>query len=341
MIKNEELNNLISIIVPVYKVEDYLEKCIESILNQTYKNIEIILVDDGSPDRCGKICDDYAIKDNRIKVIHKKNGGLSEARNYGINIASGEYILFIDSDDYIDKNMCEILIKEAKKNDSDIVICNYYNVKENDYFINKMSITNNKILLTNLEMMKIFFLKGYSETIIVWNKLYKKKLFYTNENIRFPVGKLHEDIFTIYKLYYIANKIVVVNKPLYYYVQRKESIMGKFSEKNIIAHMDCIKEYYIFSKNKKINMKYMVQIASLRIYLLCVYLSLENKNKKKEKKYYLDIMRDYIISNLKDFYTNPYLDLKNLFKFFIIKFKLEVKLYFIIKKIKGRNITDG
>lgn len=283
MIKNEELNNLISIIVPVYKVEDYLEKCIESILNQTYKNIEIILVDDGSPDRCGKICDDYAIKDNRIKVIHKKNGGLSEARNYGINIASGEYILFIDSDDYIDKNMCEILIKEAKKNDSDIVICNYYNVKENDYFINKMSITNNKILLTNLEMMKIFFLKGYSETIIVWNKLYKKKLFYTNENIRFPVGKLHEDIFTIYKLYYIANKIVVVNKPLYYYVQRKESIMGKFSEKNIIAHMDCIKEYYIFSKNKKINMKYMVQIASLRIYLLCVYLSLENKNKKKKK----------------------------------------------------------
>lgn len=324
------MNDLISVIVPIYKVEDYLEKCINSILNQTYKNIEVILVDDGSPDKCGEICDYYATKDNRIKVIHKKNGGLSEARNYGIDIATGKYILFVDSDDFIDKNMCEVLIKEAEKNNSDIVICGHYIVKGNNYYASKMLLTDSKVLLTNLEMTKKFFLKGYFETLVVWNKLYKKELFYTNEKIRFPIGKLNEDIFTIYKLYYIANKITAINKPLYYYVQRKESIMGSFSEKNIIAHMDCIKEYFNFSKKRK-NMKYIVQIASLRMYFVCLCSSLENEYKIEEKEYYLNVMRMYILLALKDVYINPYLDLKNLIKFMVIKFNLGIQLYFIIK----------
>lgn len=334
------MNNLISIIVPIYKVENYLERCIESILNQTYKDIEIILVDDGSPDKCGEICDNYAMRDNRIKVIHKQNGGLSEARNFGIDIANGEYILFIDSDDFIDKNMCEFLINEAKENDSDIVMCNYYIVKENEYFINKMLVTDNRISLTNLEMMKIFFLKGYRETLITWNKLYRRKLFYTNKNIRFPVGRLNEDIFTTYRLYYVANKIVVINKPLYYYVLRKESIMGNFSEKNIIAHMDCIKESYIFAKDKEKNIRYMIQIASLRMYFICLYLGLKNKDKRKEKIYYLNKMKNYVILNLKNIYFNPYLNLKSLIKFLVIKFNMEIRFYCIMEKIKYRNIND-
>lgn len=333
------MNDLISIIVPIYKVEDYLEKCIKSILNQTYKNIEIILVDDGSPDGCGKICDDYAKKDERIKVIHKRNGGVSEARNYGIDIATGRYILFVDSDDFVDENMCETLIKESKKNDSDIVIGNFYAVRKNNCHINEMSLTDNSVSLTNLEMIKIFFLQWHPETFVVWNKLYKKELFDNKKNIRFPVGKIHEDIYILYKLYYIANKITVINKPLYYNVQRAGSIMNSFSDKNIVAYIECIKEFYDFAKNKGKNIKYMVQITSLRLYFVCLYSSLENKNKEKEKKYCLDMMRKYIISNLEDVYVNPYLKLKDLIKFFIIKFDLGLKFYFMDKLLmKMRNM---
>lgn len=121
--------DLISIIVPVYKVENYLSKCLDSMICQTYKNIEIILVDDGSPDNSGKICDDYAKKDSRIKVIHKENGGLSDARNAGLKIATGKYIGFVDSDDYISVEMYEKLYNQAKKEDADIACCNYYRVK--------------------------------------------------------------------------------------------------------------------------------------------------------------------------------------------------------------------
>ena len=130
-------NNLISIIVPIYNVEKYLKKCIDSIINQTYKNLEIILVDDGSPDNCGKICDEYAKKDNRIKVIHKENGGVSSARNVGVENATGEYIGFVDSDDYIEKDMYEVLINNLKKENADISIISNYEVYKNKIIENK------------------------------------------------------------------------------------------------------------------------------------------------------------------------------------------------------------
>ena len=118
------MKSLVSVIVPIYKVEKYLNKCVDSIINQSYKNLEIILVDDGSPDKCGEICDKYAEKDSRVKVIHKENGGLSDARNAGIDIAKGDYLLFVDSDDWITSNICEVLIKNANDNLSDIIACN-------------------------------------------------------------------------------------------------------------------------------------------------------------------------------------------------------------------------
>ncbi|MBR1540013.1 MAG: glycosyltransferase [Clostridia bacterium] len=121
---------LISIIVPVYKVEKYLDKCINSIVSQTYKNLEVILVDDGSPDSCGKMCDEWTQKDTRIKVIHKENGGLSDARNFGLDCAKGKYIQFVDSDDYIEKDMIEFLYKNLKENNADISICSNYMVDE-------------------------------------------------------------------------------------------------------------------------------------------------------------------------------------------------------------------
>ena len=136
------MNKLISIIVPIYKVENYLKRCIDSIINQTYKHIEIILVDDGSPDNCGAICDEYTKFDDRIKVIHKKNGGLSDARNCGIEISTGDYIIFIDGDDYVSKNMCEKLLIRALEHNADIVSCNFKEIyiDNNREKINKQSI---------------------------------------------------------------------------------------------------------------------------------------------------------------------------------------------------------
>ena len=129
------MKDLITVVIPIYKVEQYLDKCIQSIINQTYKNLQIILVNDGSPDNCGKICDEYALKDNRIEVIHKINGGLSDARNVGIGRAKGKYIGFVDSDDYIEKDMYENMYNLLEERNADVCICNFYNVIENNNII--------------------------------------------------------------------------------------------------------------------------------------------------------------------------------------------------------------
>ena len=132
------MDSLISVIVPIYNVEKYLQKCVDSIINQTYKNLEIILVDDGSPDNCPKMCDDYAEKDSRIKVVHKENGGLSDARNVGMEVATGEYVSFIDSDDYISLDFYETLLETIVDNDSDVVECGVVKFYENEKFIKKL-----------------------------------------------------------------------------------------------------------------------------------------------------------------------------------------------------------
>ena len=214
----------ISIIVPVYNVERYLGKCINSILNQTFADFELILVDDGSTDRSGYICDDYKKKDNRIKVIHKENGGLSSARNAGLDIAKEKYIGFVDSDDFINKNMYEFLYKDIKVNNSDIAICDYEEVYENEKGINYQESNSSTLVLTNIEALwKIYDKKGWNY-VIAWNKLYKKYLF---DDIRFPIGKIHEDEMIAHEVLYKANKITYNNKKLYYYLQRENSIMGK------------------------------------------------------------------------------------------------------------------
>ena len=215
-------NPLISIIVPIYKVEDYIRKCVDSILNQTYKNLEIILVDDGSPDNCGSICEEYSLKDKRIKVIHKKNGGLSSARNAGLDIASGEYIGFIDSDDWIESDMYESLYNALMKYNADISVCGRYIVKENR--ITTISDTEKAEVFTRREALAELVLDEYSGMKnFAWDKLYKKELF---ENIRYPEGKYFEDIFTTYKLFSISNKIVDIKSPKYYYLLREDSICG-------------------------------------------------------------------------------------------------------------------
>ena len=211
---------LISVIVPVYNVEKYLNKCVDSIINQTYKNLEIILVDDGSPDNCPKICDDYSKKDNRIVVIHKNNGGLSDARNAGIDIANGEYLSFVDSDDYIDEKYVEVLYDLIDKYNSKISMVDIKRVFENGKIYSNSN--NKEFVLTQ----KDFFDKMlYGERDLdnsASGKLYHKKLF---NDIRYPVGRLYEDTATTYKIILKNYIIPVKSVSLYNYMIRKNSII--------------------------------------------------------------------------------------------------------------------
>ena len=216
--KNGEM---ISVIVPVYKVEKFLDKCVQSIVEQTYENLEIILVDDGSPDNCPAICDDWAARDSRIKVIHKNNGGISDVRNIGMAAASGKYIGFVDSDDYIEKNMYEKLYKVMEKENADIVMCNYDklpDIKDNE---DKSPVKNE--VFNGTQGLKKLYESQSGYYAVVWNKLYKKNIL---SDIEFPVGKLYEDIFVMHMIFFKCKKIVTLENKLYHYVQRTGSIIN-------------------------------------------------------------------------------------------------------------------
>ena len=226
------MSELVSVIVPIYNVEEYLEKCVDSILAQSYKNIEVILVDDGSPDKCGDICDKYKEKDARIKVLHKQNGGLSDARNAGIEMADGNYIMFIDSDDYIQNNMIETLYSRIKKDNSDIAQCNFLIVYDEDN--SEQSNGNMPFddeVITSDEALERLFSEDYWYLVTACNKLYKRHLF---SEIRFPYSKYHEDEFVAHLIIEKCNLISLVKEPLYYYYQRNTSIMGStFNIRNL------------------------------------------------------------------------------------------------------------
>lgn len=210
---------LISVIVPVYKVEKYLTKCVNSIRAQTYSNIEIILIDDGSPDRCGEICDSLAKQDQRIRVIHKPNGGLSSARNAGIDVAKGEYIGFVDSDDSIEPYMYEKLLDLLYKEKTKLAVCAVNYVYEDGRKLNKPSLGDNCTFdfyhaIIEMNIHRLFDMGA-------WSKLYHKSLF---DNLRFPVGKLSEDYYIMFEIFDRAQNVSYLDTPCYNYLQRKNSI---------------------------------------------------------------------------------------------------------------------
>lgn len=317
-------NKLISIIVPIYNVEKYLNQCINSILKQTYTNIEIILVDDGSPDNCGKICDNYKRIDKRIKVIHKNNGGLSEARNYGIKEATGDFLLFVDSDDFITENTCEILINNIQKYNADMAICNFYYVfKNKKAIINEMSTKKEIQILEKENIIKEYFINYSVDLNVAWNKLYKKDIFKRKNALLFPVGKLHEDTYIMYKIYYNLNRLVRINKPLYYYRQRNNSIISNFSKKNVKDIMGYINDYYIFSKNVDEDLKQMIQVECIKQYIGCIRRSIQ-ANIFNDVKYLIYAKRNMIISNTKKIFNNKYASFKIKKYYLLIKFKIEI-----------------
>ena len=213
---------LISIIVPVYKVENYLDRCVQSLVDQTWSNLEIILVDDGSPDNCGAMCDAWAARDNRIKVIHKENGGLSDARNAGMAIASGTYMGFVDSDDYISSDMYQLLYDRMAADGSDIAACGVELVYEDGRPSGRLTSSGSCILNKN-EAMEAVLRESWLKQP-VWYKLYKTELI---RDMLFPAGKYHEDVYWTWQAVARAEKVSVFDTPCYFYVQRSGSIMGE------------------------------------------------------------------------------------------------------------------
>ena len=316
----------VSIIVPVYNTKEYLEKCLDSLINQTLKDIEIIVVNDGSTDDSQSIIDKYLKKDKRIKSIIKKNGGLGDARNYGINEASGEYIGFVDSDDYVELTMFEKLYNKAKKENSDIVECNLYWVYPNETRLDTANYYNYK-----KDIM-------YNIRVMVCNKIFKRDVI-SKQNILFPVGIRYEDIVFTYKLLPYVKTISYIDEAFYYYIQRGSSLSNEQNSKvrDIFEGLDIVREYY---KNMNLHKKYEKEIEYLNIKLLLgsSFLRILGIRNGKLRKEILVENWEYLNKNYPNWKKNEYLknskSLKN--KYYRMLNKLFYMLSSLLFGIKER-----
>lgn len=252
---------LISVIIPVYNVENYLEKCIESVINQTYENLDIILIDDGSKDNSGVICDDYKNKDSRIRVIHKENGGLSDARNVALDVTKGSYITFIDSDDYVTNDYVEYLYNLIKKTGSDISMCCFQKIyTENEVLVNKTELIE---VLKKREAIESYLYQR-KFTASAHCKMYKKELFMT---IRYPKGYYYEDMAVICNVLDLCEYIAISNQKKYFYIQRNDSIMGERFNNKKMHRIEIAEEIRRFINN---NYSDLYSAACARCFLAAV-----------------------------------------------------------------------
>jgi len=309
---------LISIIVPIYKVEPYLRRCLDSIANQTYTNLEIILIDDESPDKCPQICDEYASKDKRVVVVHKKYGGVSDARNLGLDICSGSFISFIDSDDWIEPDYISILFSLIEDNQADIAVGNYQRFSQNNVIFPKEELMT-ETLSSNELLKKLLFQKN--SFTIPWGKLFKKQLF---DEIRFPFGKIHEDEYTGYKPYCYAKKIACTSKILYHYLIRSDSITGQevFQDKVDILE----DEAKFFHQHGYFYFAHFLLLSLCSEWLKRCRLSKKNKNFMFSYNFCLKKFRD----NVCQMHKNPH---KTSFSTIILYFIAKApELYFLYRK---------
>ena len=307
----------VSIIVPVYNVEQYLKECIESILAQTWKNFEVILVDDGSTDSSGKICDEYSQKKEFISVIHKKNGGLSSARNAGIDVAQGDYLAFIDSDDVVHPRYLSELVAIVKKEKADLAACNFcvgslcrwknfsevkYDIRCNEDVLKKMN--DNDVVVT-----------------VAWNKLYHAK-FFREHGLRYPVGKIHEDMFLTPQILYYTKKMVITNEQLYFYRQRENSIMNSsFSIKQLDA-LDAIE--FRIELFQHWNKQYL-QASEYESYIRKSN-ELYKKMKEEETDLYIEA-QERIKTKMKDFRNK-----KSIFNMLSWKYRIKLMAFLIMER---------
>lgn len=319
-------DELISVIIPVYNVEKYLPRCIDSIIGQSYQNLEIILVDDGSPDNCGRICDEYALKDNRIKVIHNKNGGVSSARNAGIDVSTGCFITFVDSDDYISENYIDILYSNLIESNSDISVINYTEI-----FGEKINSKNISSGLRNVFSQHDFISLLLSKKVICscWGKLYKRDLF---EYIRFPLGRVHaEDAWVLYKTCFKASRVVFDETVCYYYLIREGSAVQKKFDIEIYKSnteineeiMNCCEELYP-DLSTLIKADRLSVCFKMLYRIMCAY---NRKEFREQEKEMISRIKLYSTGLVKDKSVSRNLKIK------IISFSVNKYAYFFVQKL--------
>ena len=306
-----ESRPLISVVIPIYNVEAYLQKCIESIVNQTYPNLEIILVDDGSPDNCGQICDLWGEKDYRIIVIHKKNGGLSDARNAGVATSSGKYLTFIDSDDYVSSDYIEYLWTLLKIEQADISCGNFLSVygQKEDFQVQPKE---KYYCLSNVQTCQELLKFRSIQLTVAWGKLYKKQFLEQNP---FPVGRCHEDEAVMYKIFYASQKVVVGNRKIYgYYQSNTNSITKSRTSKKVNDAIQALEERLDFFKQKNEPELYRM---SLRPYLVLLVNEAAEGNKDCQYK-----LKNY-----------------NLHDILLHKGSLKLKSQFLFYKLTGKSLN--
>jgi glycosyltransferase involved in cell wall biosynthesis len=290
------VNPKLSIIVPVYKVEQYIHKCVDSILAQTFTDFELILVNDGSPDNCGEICDEYSKKDNRIKVIHKENGGLSTARNAGLDLAKGDYVGFVDSDDWIESDMYELLYKMCENNNCDIAICT-----SKIHYTNRTIITggNHSLIIYDKNQAMKAMLEGQLYDEVVWTKLFKRNVL---ENIRFPVGLTYEDTAFTYRVFHRTQKVCCIGEPKYNYIKRENSTMDRAIKNISIDAVLIYDEMYRFISEHYVELKKLVALKLANSSMVALNLiSISGEFEEHEKKYYrvTSILNTYFRETIK------------------------------------------
>lgn len=310
-------NEKISIIVPCYNVENYIVKCINSIKEQTYNNLEVLMINDGSKDSTEDIIKEMIKNDNRFSYYYKENGGSSDARNYGLEKYTGEYVCFIDSDDYIEKDYIELLYKAIKENDVKISVCGFNRVYENKINIDKMT--------TNII--------DYNLKPAAWNKMYHRSLF--EENIlRFPVGKWYEDLGTTSKiLFLVGEKYAIVDKPLYNYIQNGSSIMHTYDDR-IFQIYDIMDSIEIFCKENKIYNKFKGKIEAMYIYHILIGTIYRSSFHKEFSKSMINDIINHVEKKYPDWYNNDFIKNQSIiYKTFLkcVKCRNINILYFLLK----------
>ncbi len=323
----------ISVIVPVFNVEKYLKRCVDSLVLQTFSELEIILVDDGAQDSSGQLCDLYALEDQRIKVIHKKNGGLSSARNAGLSIAQGEYIAFIDSDDYIQIDMMEKMYKKAQEEMADLIVCAYTCYRQEDgELISEKDNVQLECVVDSGTALKYLVENRYNGMVMAWNKLYHRKLF---KNIRYPEGKLHEDEYIIHRLLYLSNKIVFMPDTFYNYMIGNSSITTVKYNVRRLDGIGALLDRHAFFKEKHLK-EYELKIVGHIFQSIVVSLE-KSKYKREFQIVYKKISKELRERNIQ-ILQNKYLSYR--FKIWGSCFLVSPRLsYFVLKilHIKRRN----
>ncbi len=307
---------LISIIVPVYNVKDFLTECLESLTAQTYENLEIIIIDDGSTDGSSELCDKLKYKDKRIAVIHQKNGGLSAARNAGLKVAKGEYVAFVDSDDSVNPSFIKALFQAIKTNNSDISVCGY-----DDDLPKEKTLTGKEATINLL-------LAQENIDILAWNKLYKKTLFIKN-HISYPVDKIHEDNLTTYKLYSKSNKVSFVPESLYNYRKREGSITSENKKESHLEIRELAAREAIAYFADDSELKNAAEISLL----LAKFAFLDNALNKRINQKYITKTIAWLKAHKKDFRGNKFLSAK-LKAYLVASTNLNGFGYKLFRKIK-------